>query len=138
MIDDMLYKDECYKINGCVFEVYKQLGSGFLEAVYQEALEYQLNKEGIPFEAQKTIQIYYDGLPLRQFYKADIICFDKILIELKSVSTITNEHKAQLFNYLKATKLELGLLVNFGSYPKVEIQRMIYQTAKNTKGRENK
>ena len=136
MIEDLLYKEECYKINGSLFSVYKQLGSGFLEAVYQEALEYQLRKDGIPFESQKLIQIYYDGIPLRQSYKADILCFDKIIIELKSVSKIANEHKAQLLNYLKATGLELGLLANFGAYPTVDIQRIVYQTAKNAKGHE--
>jgi GxxExxY protein len=130
----LLFEKETYEINGCVYEVYKQLGNGFLEAVYQEAMEYQLTKNGVPFESQKLIQIYYDGNVLRQFYKADIICYDKILLELKAVKAITNEHKAQLINYLKATRIKLGLLVNFGSYPKVEIQRIIYEIRDNIQG----
>jgi GxxExxY protein len=124
----LLYEEETYKINGCIYEVYKQLGNGFLEAVYQEALEYQLNKDNVPFESQKNINIYYDEKPLDQFYKADLVCYDSIIIELKAVKILTNEHKAQIINYLKATKFKLGLLVNFGSYPKVEIQRIINKT----------
>jgi GxxExxY protein len=123
---NILYEKECFKINHAIYTVHNKLGSGFLESVYHEALEIELGKENIPFESQKKIQIYYDDKPLTQFYKADIICFDKILIELKAVSKITNEHKAQLINYLAATKLRLGLLVNFGTHPKVEICRIIH------------
>jgi GxxExxY protein len=93
--------------------------------VYQEALEIEMQKENIPFESQKTLHVYYDDKPLTQYFKADIICFDKILLEIKAVTKITNEHKAQLINYLVATKIRLGLLVNFGTHPKVEICRMI-------------
>jgi GxxExxY protein len=122
---NILYKYECYQVYHAVFKVHNQLGSGFLESVYQEALEIELKKENIPFEAQKMIKIYYDDKPLSQYYKADIICFDKILLELKAVTKINNEHKAQLMNYLTATRLKLGLLINFGTHPKVEICRMI-------------
>jgi GxxExxY protein len=122
---NILYKNECYQIYHAIYEVHNKLGSGFLESVYQEAMEIELRKENIPFISQKMLQIYYDNKPLTQYFKADIICFEKILLELKAVSKITNEHKAQIMNYLTATKIKLGLLINFGTYPKVEICRII-------------
>jgi GxxExxY protein len=89
-------------------------------------LEIEFTKENIPFESQKMINIFYDDKQLSQFFKADIVCYDKILLELKAVEKIKNEHKAQLINYLAATKIKLGLLVNFGTYPKEEICRIIH------------
>jgi GxxExxY protein len=123
-MNDMIYSDEVYAIQGAVFEVYKTLGAGFLEAVYQESLEEELKIRGIPFEAQSEIKISYKGKELRQFYKADIVCYDKIILELKAVSNLLPEHSAQLFNYLRGTKMKLGLLINFGHYPGVEIKRI--------------
>ena len=123
-MDKLIYSDETYEIKGAIFEVYKTLGAGFLEAVYQESLEEELKLRGIPFEAQSEIKISYKGKELRQFYKADIVCYDKIILELKAVSNLLPEHSAQLFNYLRATKMKLGLLVNFGHYPGVEIKRI--------------
>ncbi|MDR2735202.1 MAG: GxxExxY protein [Spirochaetota bacterium] len=122
---DILFKDECYKINGCIYAVYNKLGVGFLEAVYQEALEIELKKESIPVVTQQPIEIFYDGFPLSKKYIADIICFGKILLEIKAVSEINNCHKAQLLNYLTATRCDLGILINFQSFPKVEIHRML-------------
>jgi GxxExxY protein len=122
---NIIYKDECYQIYHAIYEVHNKLGSGFLESVYQEALEIELKKVDIPFESQKMINIFYDDKPLTQYFKADIVCYGKILLELKAVTKITNEHKAQLMNYLAATKIKLGLLVNFGTYPKVEICRIV-------------
>jgi GxxExxY protein len=121
----LLYKDECYKIYGCIFEVNRKLGSEFLEAVYQEALEIELEKANIPFKSQMPIKILYDGMPLKHEYRADLVCFDKIIIEIKAVNTIIGEFKAQLINYLAATGLKLGLLVNFSAIPKAEIVRVI-------------
>ena len=121
----IIYKDECYQIYNAIYEVHNKLGNGFLESVYQEVLEIEFKKNKIPFESQKMINIYYNDKPLTQYFKADIICFEKILLELKAVTKISNEHKAQLINYLTATKIKLGLLVNFGTYPKVEICRMV-------------
>ena len=121
----IIYKDECYHIYNAIYEVHNKLGNGFLESVYQEALEIELKRHKIPFEPQKMINIYYNDKPLTQYFKADLICFEKILLELKAVTKITNEHKAQLINYLAATKIKLGLLVNFGTYPKVEICRIV-------------
>ncbi len=121
---ELMYEDETYAIKGAVFEVYKTMGVGFLEAVYQECLEEELRRRGIPFASQVEIKLDYKGKELRQFYKADIVCYDKIILELKSVNNLLPEHSAQLFNYLRATKTNLGLLVNFGHYPGVEIKRI--------------
>ncbi|SLM31010.1 conserved hypothetical protein [Desulfamplus magnetovallimortis] len=119
----LLFEDETYAIRGAIFEVYKEMGCGFLEAVYQECLEKEFSKQGIPFVAQQELQLRYKGKPLKQIYKPDLICFGQIIVELKAVREIAPEHKAQLINYLKATSLKLGLLINFGSHPKVEIER---------------
>jgi GxxExxY protein len=124
-MESIFFKDECYKINSCIFEVNRKLGSGFLEPVYQEALEIELAKAGIPFEAQKKLPILYDGKPLRQYYRADIICYGQIIIELKAVHTLINEHRSQVLNYLSASGLRLGILINFGAHPKAEIERIV-------------
>ena len=121
---DLLYEDECYEIQGAIFTVYRELGSGFLEAVYQECLEMEFKRNGIPFVAQQELSLHYRGELLEQTYRADFVCFDKIILELKAVQTINTAHRAQVLNYLKMTGLELGLLVNFGHYPKVEINRI--------------
>ena len=92
--NQVLYKDECYAIQGAVFEAYNEMGSGFLEAVYQECLEKELHHRGIPFEAQKLLKLAYKREPLKQEYKADIICYNKIIIEIKAVREATNEHRA--------------------------------------------
>lgn len=121
---ELLFKDECYAIQGAIFDVYKEMGCGFLEAVYQECLEKELSKRGIHFQSQLELTLNYKGEQLNQTYKPDFICYDKIIVEIKAVKELASEHKAQLLNYLKATGLELGLLINFGSYPKVEITRI--------------
>ena len=122
---ELLFKDECYKINGCIYAVNKKLGSGFLEAVYQEALALELTRNNIPFISQQELKILYDGIPLTVKYIADFVCYDKIIIEIKAVSKINDQHKAQLMNYLAVTGYKIGLLVNFSSYPKTEIIRMV-------------
>ena len=110
----LVYKDEAFKIIGAAMEVHKELGCGFLEPVYQEALEAELMMQQIPFEREKEIFITYKGMQLNKSYRADFICYDKIVVELKSVSELNNEHEAQVINYLKATGIKLGLLINFG------------------------
>ena len=122
---DVLYKDECYKIMGACFEVYKEKGCGFVKPVYQECLSIELTMQGIPFEEQVELPLEYKGRPLHQTYKPDFICFEKIILEIKAVSKLTDEHRAQVHNYLKATGHKLGLLVNFGHYPKVEWERIV-------------
>jgi len=121
---EFLYEEESYQIRGAIFEVYKELGPGFLEAVYQECLYKEFIKRKIPFSAQPKLDIYYKGELLSQTYIPDFICFDKILIEIKGVNNITPQHRSQLLNYLKASNMKLGFLVNFGHFPKVEIERM--------------
>ena len=122
--EKVLFPDECFAIQGAVFDVYREMGCGFLEAVYQECLEREFRLRQLPFEAQEEIVLSYKGELLTQTYKPDFICYGKIIVELKAVKEIAPEHKAQLLNYLKATGLDLGLLVNFGSHPKVEIVRL--------------
>ena len=122
--EKVIYKDECYAIQGAVFDVYREMGSGFLEAVYQECLLKELQARQIPYAAQPTIPLSYKGQPLEKTYKPDIVCYDKIILELKAIKDIAPEHKAQVINYLKATGMKLGLLVNFGAYPKAVICRL--------------
>lgn len=122
---DLKFEDESYRIRGAVFEVYREMGCGFLEAVYQECLEHEFTKQGIPFVAQQELVLQYKGDRLAQTYKPDFICYERIIVELKALKELSNEHRAQVHNYLKATALELGLLINFGHYPKAELERIV-------------
>jgi GxxExxY protein len=122
---EIFFKNECYEIYGCIYTVYTKLGIGFLEAVYQEALEIELSRKNILFISQRQMEIIYDGIPLKNKYIADLVCYEKIIIELKSVSKINNQHKAQLMNYMTVSDYKLGLLVNFNYYPKAEIVRLV-------------
>ncbi len=122
---EIVYKDEAYAIIGACFEVYKEMGCGFLEAVYQECLEIELETRGILFHPQAELVLRFKGRPLTQKYQPDFICYDKIVLEIKAVSELTNEHRAQVHNYLKAAGYKLGLLVNFGHYPKLENERIV-------------
>jgi len=124
-LEKIIFKKESYELQGVIFEVYRKMGSGFLEAVYQECLEKEFELRNIPFQSQAEITLSYKYIPLKQTYKADFVCYDLILIEIKAVSEISDTHKAQLLNYLKATRYKLGLLVNFSSYPKVGIERIV-------------
>ena len=121
---DFIYKEETYRILGACFEVYQEKGCGFLEPVYQECMEIELGLQHIPFVAKHPLRLAYKGHPLRHTYEPDLVCFDKVVVELKAVSTLTDEHRAQLLNYLNASGLEVGLLVNFGHYPGLEYQRL--------------
>ncbi len=111
---DLLYKDECYKIVGACMEVHSNLGCGFLEPVYQEALALELQQRGIPFEREKEFEIKYKGFVIPKTYKVDFLCYEHIVVELKALSQLTGDHIAQVLNYLKVSQLKLGLLVNFG------------------------
>jgi GxxExxY protein len=122
---ELIYKDESYKIMGACFEVYQSLGRGFLEPVYQECLGIEFAERGIPFASQRLLPIVYKGRTLKQFYKADFVCYDNIVVELKAIGQLADEHRAQVFNYLKATRMKLGILLNFGSYPKLEHHRIV-------------
>ncbi len=112
---ELLFQNETYQINGAIFEVYNDLGPGFLESVYQEALAKEFTTRNIPFVEQWGIEVFYKGEKLEKKFFADFICFHDIIIEIKAVEYVLPEHEAQILNYLKATKMPLGLLVNFGS-----------------------
>lgn len=127
---DLIYKEECYRIIGACFEVYKDKGCGFHEPVYDDCLEIELGLQGIPFDTKSALELHYKGHLLRHHYTPDFICFGKIILEIKAVSAIADEHRSQVLNYLAATGFELGLLVNFGHYPKLEWER-IANTKKN-------
>jgi len=114
MDDILLYKNESFQIIGAAMEVHKTLGCGFIEPVYQEALAIEMEKRNIPFEREKEITIDYKGSILSKTFRADFICFNKIILELKAVSNFTDEHYAQIYSYLKAGKMDLGILMNFG------------------------
>jgi GxxExxY protein len=121
---EIIYKEESYAITGACFEVYNENGCGFLEPVYQECLGIEFEYQRIPAIPKPSLTLSYRGRILTQTYEPDFVCFDKIIVELKAVSPLTDEHRAQLLNYLHATGFELGLLINFGHYPKLEYERI--------------
>ena len=120
---DIIYKEESYKIIGAYFEVYKQKGCGFTEPVYQECLKIEVELQNIRFVFEPIVHLEYKGKNLEQYFKPDFVCYDKIIVELKAVSNLIDEHRAQTINYLNATNFDLGLLVNFGHFPKLEYER---------------
>lgn len=111
----MVFEKFCYAISGCAFEVHRELGCGFLEEVYQEAMERELTLKHVPFEPQKKLNIAYKGVLMNKYYVADLYCYDSIIVEIKSVQSLTDVHKAQVINYLKATGCKVGMLINFGA-----------------------
>jgi GxxExxY protein len=121
----VLYADEAFAVQGAIFEVSRELGTGFLEAVYQECLALEFNTQRIPFRAKPPLGLRYKGHPLLQTYAPDFVCYERIIVELKAVREIAPEHRAQTINYLKATGLRLGLLVNFGCAPKARVERLV-------------
>ena len=123
--DILIYEEETFAIRGVAFDVYKEMSNGFLESVYQECFERELTAREIPFVAQPELKLAYKDQPLQQTYKPDLICYGKIIVELKAAKDISDEHRAQVINYLKATGLKLGIVVNFGHFPKVQIERFI-------------
>jgi GxxExxY protein len=122
---DLIFKDEVYAIMGAAMDVHRELGSGFLESVYQEALEVELARCKIPYEPQKSIRIVYKGEPLKKEFVADLVCYGKIIVELKAQDNLSEKEEAQILNYLKATGMKLGLVINFGSHPKLEWKRLV-------------
>ncbi len=122
---DLVHERETYQILGACFEVYREKGCGFLEGVYQDCLTIEFESRGVAARALVPIPLSYKTRPLKRHYEADFVCFEKVLVELKAVSKLADEHRAQLQNYLHATGLKVGLLVNFGHYPKVEYERFV-------------
>ncbi len=138
MNKELLFTEESYKIIGAAFEVYREKCCGFVEPVYQECLEIELQLQAIPFVAQKPLKLEYKGRQLRSVYLPDFICFDKIVVEIKAVTELTDEHRAQVLNYLKATGLKLGLLINFGHFPKAQVERIIAEQGRSDHGFPNR
>ena len=120
-----LYEQEGYDFMAAAFEVYNEMGSGFLEEIYHESLEVELGRRGIPFISKPALSIFYKGTLLKKQYFPDLIVIDQILVELKAVRTLAPEHEAQLINYLKATRKRVGYLINFGSFPRLEWKRLV-------------
>ncbi|WP_462325466.1 GxxExxY protein [Desulfoplanes sp.] len=134
----LLYADESYGIVGACFDVYTDMGAGFLESVYQECLALEFSRRGIPFDQQKRLELSYRGTQLKQEYVADFVCYEKIIVEIKAVKDLASEHRAQVLNYLHATGYKLGLLVNFGHYPKAEVERIVrHQRKRRHEGQRN-
>jgi GxxExxY protein len=122
---DVIYRDESYRIMGACFEVYKEKGCGFHEPVYQECLGIELRLQDIPAIPKPRLELAYKGQKLAQTYEPDFICFGKIVVELKAVSNLSEDHHTQVMNYLKVTGFKLGLLVNFGHHPRLESMRIV-------------
>ena len=123
-MEEIVYKEESYKIIEACFEVYKQKGFGFTEPIYQECLAIEFEIQGISFVEQPKLQLEYKGRTMKNFFKPDFICYNKIIIEIKALPILIAQNKSQTLNYLNATKFELALLVNFGHYPKLEYKRI--------------
>ena len=121
----LIQANETYEIIGACFEVYREKGCGFLEAVYQECLEIEFSLRDMQARSLVSLPLLYKGRPLKKLYVADFICYGTVLLELKAVSALVDEHRAQVQNYLHATGLRVGLLVNFGHYPKIEHERFV-------------
>jgi GxxExxY protein len=122
---ELIFKDEVYAVIGAAIEVHRILGCGFLEAVYQEALEIEMQERGIPFEALRPLVIRYKNRQLKKQYVADFVAFGNLILELKALDRLSGQEEAQVLNYLKATGLKVGLLINFGSSGKLEWERFV-------------
>jgi GxxExxY protein len=120
----MFFADEVFRIQGAIFEVNRVMGRGFLEAVYQECLAVELAAREIPFQATPPLHLTYKDVELKQVYVPDFICFDAVILELKAARETVAEHRAQVLNYLRASRLRLGLLVNFGASPRTTVERL--------------
>ena len=121
---DILFKEESYKIIGACMEVHKKLGSGFLESVYAEALELEFKRAEIPYDREKKLPVFYEELQLKKYFKADFVCFNTIIIELKATKFLIDADHRQTMNNVKATKFRLGLLINFGT-PSLTYKRIV-------------
>jgi len=122
---ELIYKQEAFDLIGACFEVYNEMGSGFLEDVYQEALQDELSRRSIPFVPKPKLEIWYKGRLLTKKYEPDFVAWSKIIVELKAVTALTDEHRAQVHNYLKASSFRLGLLVNFGRAKELQYERIV-------------
>ena len=124
-MDEPVLREEVYAIVGAAIEGHRELGAGFLEAVYQEALERELATRGIVIESQREPVILYKGQPLGKRYACDLLCFGSVPVELKAMDRLTGREDAQVINYLKSSGISVGVLINFGSHGKLEWRRLI-------------
>lgn len=124
-MSELLFREECYSVMGACFEVYKEMGVGFVEPVYHECLERELGARNIPFVHHPGLALSYKGQALEHSYQADFVVFSKIVIEVKAVKKLDDAHRSQLINYLKATGFHLGLLVNYGRLGGLEWERIV-------------
>ena len=122
---ELLFKEEVYEIVGAAIEVHKNMGIGFIEAVYQECLEVELKNRDIPYDSQRQVQIHYKDKLINKYYIPDLVCYGEIVVELKAIEQLTGREEAQIINYLRATKYRIGVLINFGSKTKLEWRRLI-------------
>lgn len=122
---EIIFKEESYRIIGACFEVYNEMGCGFLEAVYQECLAIEFSEQNLPFFSQRPLELKFKDHLLQQKYVPDFVCFEKVIVEIKAVKELCDEHRAQVHNYLHATGYRLGLLVNFGHHPKLQYERIV-------------
>jgi GxxExxY protein len=125
MSDPIPFKDKVFQIIGACMAVHSDKGNGYSEPVYQDCMQIELTHMEIPFDAQRNFPIRYRDIQLKHTYTPDLLCFGQIIVELKAVKILTDEHRAQVLNYLKVTGLSLGLLVNFGSPSRLEWERII-------------
>ena len=131
VMDLQLYKDRMYEIIGAAMSLYNELGSGYSEPIYQECLSLICSERGIPWEREKMLKMYFHGVELEKTYKADFVCYDDIIVELKAVSEILSEHRAQLFNYMRITNSKFGILINFGEPQKLHAEKYMFNEDTN-------
>lgn len=126
LYDRQDYINKMYKIIGAAMDLYNELGFGYSESIYQECMSIVCTEKGIPWEREKLLKMYFHGNELNKTYKADFVCFGDIIVELKAVSELTKEHRAQLFNYLRITDSCAGILINFGDHDRLVSERYLY------------
>jgi GxxExxY protein len=124
-MSELILKEEVFAVVGAAIEVHRELGSGFLEAVYQEAMDLKLRSRGIPCEPLKELHIFYKGRQLEKTYIADLVCYRQIIVELKALCRLSGQEESQVLDYLKATRLQVGLLINFGASGRLEWKRFV-------------
>ena len=124
-MSEVLFKEQSFQIMGACFEVHNKMGGGFVEPVYQECLAIEMGLRGIPFAVKQQVELQYKDRILKQEFEPDFVCFEQIIIEIKAVTSLCDEHRAQVLNYLHVTRFKLGLLVNFGTHPKLQHERFV-------------
>ena len=124
-MSDLILKEEVYAVVGAAMDVHRELGPGFLESIYQEAMEIELTTRSVPFVAQHPISVRYKGFILKKQYFADLVCFERIIVEIKALTHLSVTKTAQILNYLKGTGFPIGILINFGSHGKLEWKRLV-------------